>query len=485
MTQYFGRPQIRARDLYDVGLDVSALRDLVIDGNGTDVCESEWLTPVSLTWPMGFAHSSYVAQQVLTHACLAAGFQPTQFLAHAGALPHPYLASVAVATDDLNLFTRLSPQQRAEISGPPLAVLDRVWAEMGILPKVEKSLDLSQSGVMLGVESVNGMQLHPKRKRLGALFGGLMVLLTDGAASPRATHEYLGVLQWACLANRGLLSCFSRVYEFVERLPPTSTQIVPPTIIDELSVCVALMGYLNIDLTRPWAAQVVATDGAQDYGFGMAVSSCHPSWTRRMAAHCSESGQGIIPAGVDLGSISVQAERDPLHIPYDYDDFVPCFSVRAKARDDVPTLEAIAIALAVRRDTRSVRHHGHHVFLLDAQALIYALRKGRSSSRAFKVQLQKVGALTVCADILPYYGYIPTACNPGDPPSRGIKRTLRKLRKPTSVCGSWQQQRQSLRQSVRFVRAWRSRHGLADPRCTASYDSSSSDSRTAQPDTVW
>ena len=75
------------------------------------------------------------------------------------------------------------------------------------------------------------------------------------------------------------------------------------------------MGYLNVDLTIPWASQVVATDGAQDYGFGIAAASCRPSWTRRMAGYCSEPGQGIIPAGVDPGSASVRAVLDPLHIP--------------------------------------------------------------------------------------------------------------------------------------------------------------------------
>ena len=113
-----------------------------------------------------------------------------------------------------------------------------------------------------------------------------------------------------------------------------------------------------------------------------------------MAAHCSEAGQGIIPGGVSLDSASVKAVRDPFHLPYDYDDFIPCLSVRAKVRDDAPTMEAVAVTLAMRRITRSIKHHAHrHVFLLDAQALLFALRKGRSSSRAFKVQLQKTGAL--------------------------------------------------------------------------------------------
>ena len=115
----------------------------------------------------------------------------------------------------------------------------------------------------------------------------------------------------------------TNVYEFVDRTPCNEAQKVPVIEMDELFVGVSLMGLLNIDLTRPWAAQVVATDGAQDYGFRMACSPCHPSWTRRMAAHCSKIGQGIIPAGVNLENALVRAVLDPLHAPYDYDEFVP------------------------------------------------------------------------------------------------------------------------------------------------------------------
>ena len=37
---------------------------------------------------------------------------------------------------------------------------------------------------------------------------------------------------------------------------------VPTVVMEDLCVRLSLMGYLSIDLTIPWAAQVVATDGA-------------------------------------------------------------------------------------------------------------------------------------------------------------------------------------------------------------------------------
>ena len=320
------------------GLPIEKIRGYSIDDDGLELGCGTLLAPVSLTWPMGFAHSAYVAQQIMIEDCLLAGLsKKNKILSSAGSMPAHHLPCITVATDYVNAFARLSREERAELQESPLACLDEVWSEMKIIAQLEKSSDLSRSGVMLGVELVNGMQLHPKRTRLGVVFGGLTVLLTTG---------------------------------------------------------------------------------------------------------------------VDLGAASVRAVSDPLHLPYDYDDFIHRFSVRAKVRDDAPTMEAVAVTLAMRRVTRSIRHHGHrHVFLLDAQALLYALRKGRNSSRAFKVQLQKVGTLTVCAGILPYYGYIPTACNPGNPPSRGIKLTLKRFPKIYSVCGSWQQHCQSPRRPARFLKA--------------------------------
>ena len=106
------------------------------------------------------------------------------------------------------------------------------------------------------------------------------------------------------------------MYEFVERAPCKTVQEVPTLVMDELCVVMSLVGYLSIALTRPWAANVFATDGSQDFGFGMACASCNPLWTSKMAGHCAEIGQGIIPGGVSLDTPSVRAVRDRLNLPY-------------------------------------------------------------------------------------------------------------------------------------------------------------------------
>ena len=357
-----------------------------------------------------------------------------------------------------------------------------MWKAWQLAPKPEKCVDLAKSGGLLGVELINGLSLAPKFKRLGSIVSSLVALLGSKRGSPQNVHSFLGTVQWTCLLNRPLLSSLSRVYEFVERMPFARPQHVPREVLDEFSVWFALMSYLNVDLARPWSASLVATDGAQSFGFGMAQAPCRPEWVRHVAAHCAVDGHGIIPDGVDLDTKSIQAVTSPLHVPVSYDAFVPKLSVKAKGSDDAPTLEAVACTLATRRLTRALKNHGtRSVMLLDAQALIGALRKGRSSSGAFKLQLQKIAALNLCADISVTYGYIPTSCNPSDPPSRGLKRNLKHHSKTAGRCGKHRDSAQERRRVIRHLRA-SPRCGLPEHiRMKSGYDSCSSGSMTAQP----
>jgi hypothetical protein len=482
LIPFFGRPQLQVHELADAGLELDAITELIIDDFPRPVTDDSWLAPVSMTWPMGFAHSAFVAQEVMTTSCFAAGFRPSQFLTSAGTLPDPCRQCTAVATDDVNVFTRMAPHERANVVAYPLEALDAVWSDWGIKPKVEKSLDLVKSGGLLGVEMVNGLTLMPKCKRMGSLVGSLRALVERPLATPKSLHGFLGVLQWCCLLNRPMLSCLGEVYEFVERLPSDQLQRVPTTVVDELCVCVSLLCCLCVDMARPWTPNITTTDGAQVFGFGMAQAPADPLLVRRIAEQCAVEGHGILPEGVDLASYSVSAVEAPLQIPVQYQEFAPQISVRAKEAADAPTLEAIAVTLATRRLTRSMRHHSKRsVLLVDAKALIFALRKGRSSSSAFKVQLQKIAALNLCADVAVTYGYIPTSCNPADPPSRGVFQRRPRVRKIKPVDTKYLNLNRQARRALRHLRASRAWMLPEFLRCKGSYDSSSSDSLSAQP----
>ena len=483
LAPYFVRPQVRVSELCEpLGLSsvdfadhfcIDDLRNFLLDDDGDKLDGAAWLAPVSLTWPMGFSHSSFVAQQLMSASCLAAGFE--QSLSKEGILPDGDKPSIAVATDDVNCSVRLSPTELDELSALPLDSLDAVWKSWKIKTKETKCVNLATTGVMLGVELVRGVSLMPKQKRLGSLVRGLTELLIRPRATPRQIDSYLGVLQWTCLLNRPLLSCLGRAYEFADRADTNVPQVVPGDVLSELCLCLSLASCLNIDLTRPWQSFLTCTDGAPSFGFGMAQAGCTPAEVRGIAAHCSRTDHGIIPGGVDLTSSSVEAVGAPLHLPFGYDSFVPMFSIKAQLAADAPTMEATAVSLAMRRITRSVRNHGTRgVLLVDAQALMHALRKGRSSSSAFKVQLQSVAAHCLAADLKMTFGYIPTSCNPGDPPSRGVRRTIKHLRPKAVLPKSWTKQLHNGRTVRRLAVAW----GLREK---GSFCSSSSGSMTVQP----
>merc|ERR1712224_682010 len=69
---------------------------------------------------------------------------------------------------------------------------------------------------------------------------------------------------------------------------------------------------------------------------------------------------------------------------------------------------------------RSVRNHRKRTFtLLDAQALLGAVGKGRSSAGNFVHSLRSISAHTLAIDMKPHYGYVPSRWNAADAPSRG------------------------------------------------------------------
>ena len=133
LCRFFGRPQISVAELVKAGLPITEVQDYLIDDDGHKLDGFTLVTPLSLTWPMGFAHSAYVAQQIMTESCLLAGFSENQFLSSAGSIPDPLLPCVTVATDDVNAFARLSLEERVALEESPLVDLDEVWAEMKIM----------------------------------------------------------------------------------------------------------------------------------------------------------------------------------------------------------------------------------------------------------------------------------------------------------------------------------------------------------------
>ena len=95
-------------------------------------------------------------------------------------------------------------------------------------------------------------------------------------------------------------------------------------------------------------------------------------------------------------------------------------------------LESIGDALGLRLMLWTPKHHSKRVvFLIDAQAVLSAVNKGRSSALSISREIAHVGALCLAGDVLLRTLYVPSEDNPADEPSRGIR--IHRRRRDTAV----------------------------------------------------
>lgn len=79
LWRWMGRPHVTLHELQIVaGMTSSQVQDAILPG---EVGDSSCYFSVSLTWPMGVAWSSFVAQEFLFHTCNAAGLSGEMTLA--------------------------------------------------------------------------------------------------------------------------------------------------------------------------------------------------------------------------------------------------------------------------------------------------------------------------------------------------------------------------------------------------------------------
>ena len=91
------------------------------------------------------------------------------------------------------------------------------------------------------------------------------------------------------------------------------------------------------------------------------------------------------------------------------------------------SLESTGVALGLRWMLRTPKNHSKRcVFLVDAQAILSAINKGRSSAPSVARAIAHVGALIMAGDVLLRTIYVPSEDNPADDPSLGIMTKRRR-----------------------------------------------------------
>ena len=187
---------------------------------------------------------------------------------------------------------------------------------------------------------------------------------------------------------------------------------------------VSLLAVLEADLQRPWQRCLLATDAAIDYGFGVSVANVSQGIVRQLGRVAAAPGH-LVRLGRSCPHPDDEAERPRKGLAHDVGlskwDFRTVISSKRQFDAHSGALEAHGVALGLRWLLRSVERHGRRTsILIDAQSVLGAARKGRSSARSLKREIRFIGSLVLAGNLLLRCLYIPSEDNPADAPSRGV-----------------------------------------------------------------
>jgi len=367
---------------------------------------------------MGFAWSSFVAQETLLAIAGDAGLDDNVVVAPDVPLPDDLDIAFSLATDDLMFFSDGGP-------GRTTAVVQRFEAALlahGACKHPGKDVDDETSALCVGIELVDGAEWWPPGNKMCQLFHAIVDLSRCRCGSPAGIACYMGTTQWYNLLCRLKLSAFNRVYAFAA-------------------------DYKN------WKRSSVAPLPAAE--------------VRRIALLSSKNGDHLVLGGAVAGD---RAPRGRLGRPHQLGltlaDFEVVLSVKVSEPAHINLEEARALLRYVRWLLRSVDRFEHRVVVLvDSRVVVGACTKGRSSSVPLNRLVQRLAALCFAGGLSLYLVYIPSAHNPSDPPSRGPRETwpwaLRAATRQGVVGGTRRARREAARQWHNAAEARTIQRGLS------------------------
>ena len=152
-----------------------------------------------------------------------------------------------------------------------------------------------------------------------------------------------------------------------------------------------------------------------------------------------------------------QQRRTRLGTPHTIDmqksDFVHVFSVRKKWPAHINYLEGTAFIMLLRWILRSRANHSSRVVILvDSAVWLGTAAKGRSSTMLNRL-LRRAAALEMAGDLTVHVVLVPSAENPSDIPSRGVRvkrprkllRRSKRLQSLLNLCRDLRRQERVLR----------------------------------------
>ena len=388
--------------------------------------------PSCVTLPMGFAHAVFLAQCLHEHVLYSSmALSPADNVLN---ISRPVLdrSIHALCVDDVILVAPSKLECERTLSGCLSA-----YASVPLLVHPDKVVRPTTDPVsVLGVE-LDGLlatlALGPVRHR--ALVTATVSLLRQPMIVGRELAVIAGGWTWVMLLCRPSLSIMKHTYRFIDRHmehPHRPWRSVHR----ELLLLMAVAPLLRVQLWRPFASVIVATDASSQ---GAGVVSTVASDSLLASLWCQGSGHSpsllsipsvqtdISPATSSLAqqpSVKFSTSKSPAVTLLSLIPTVPWATIISspwRRGGHINELELHSVLLAVRWALSQPLFTNTRMCLLtDSSVVFYGLLKGRSSAPALLSLFRRYAALVLAGGLSIMPVWIPSAANPADSPSRSI-----------------------------------------------------------------
>ena len=277
------------------------------------------------------------------------------------------------------------------------------------------------NGECLGVQLEEGVRFGVPPSRVASLFWMVKRAVEDPRLSCRDLEVILGSLQWYHLLRRPLLAGLHQVYRHIHGQPVVACPELPEGVVEELACAVLFSAFWTVDLCKPYAPLLGASDASTAFGFGACVSPFPPELVPRLARWCEKAGAFAVVSGVE-DPASARRAGGKLELEITLADFRDVLCVRAAHHKHINVLESEGLLMWLKWYARSCHHQDSRVVvLIDSTVVAQAAATGRSSSGIGHV-LRRLAALELATGVVLFPLIVPSAHNPADASSRGTRR---------------------------------------------------------------
>jgi len=263
-----------------------------------------------------------------------------------------------------------------------------------------------------------------------------LAVLRIGTVTGAMLSHIVGRWTWVMMLRRSTLAVLQHVYRYC-RVAQNRRFTLWPSVRRELCMLLGLLPLLNARLDAPYFHRAIASDASELAG-GVVTTALTPELRRELWPLCSNRhlavrqaqcnatrarSEGTAARGRAVELLGLPASElttfDAFYATVGSAPWRTIVSAPWFGEEHINVLELRAALLAVHWVLSYPSSLCSRVFLLlDSTVAFFSLWKGRSSSPALLLVLRKISALQLAGGLSLLPGWVPSAVNPADAPSR-------------------------------------------------------------------